>query len=545
MPDFNLIFRPFKRLGDVLKLIILAKIFPRDIPNRYKSIVKVMNEGLADSDGQEQRVTEESMLALSQKLETCLPEIGTELAIPTHINKELQEKGMTCKHLMPHIKFCCGTKCKVILNNKVVVYEKNNIWKGSAYKGVCKKCNAEYLLTTWKPQGGEWTYYEDCSKHDYFQSTRCSVFQKEFLESIDRNIFRKISSFEAMAYCYNDEVIGASWMVKDFDKNSVKPLDRRVLSEAWSKWHMVIWKEEMGLSRLYPSDHEKDMQTILPLLRKHFTKKWSGPNHKNNCANKDCSKSVTLDGHAKGSRLVCSVTNAVEHSSEELGVIETGCPLSPLKGSYYCIEHQNVQISDQKNEPLPKKPRTEKKDDECEEDLQCKTDKSQYAADKHRAAGTCYSIYNCGIIVGITELYGSESLTQVYMFLVWLYETMDSFPKLLAYDDACHLKRFMNKRMDTPIGKLLGSLTVVVDKFHFKNHVDKWCRANVNPYKVPDFQNLNTEVCEETFRHVARYRHITKHMSYGSFHLFHMTLADIYNNDKLVLSKKRNQKSVK
>ena len=184
----------------------------------------------------------------------------------------------------------------------------------------------------------------------------------------------------------------------------------------------------------------------------------------------------------------------------------------------------------------------DKKDEEYDEELQCKTHKSQYAADKHRAAGTCYSIYNCGIIVGITELYGSESLSQVYLYLKWLYQNMNDYPNLLAYDDACHLKRFVNRRSCTPIGNVIASLTIVVDKFHFKNHVDKWCRANVNPYKVPAFQNLNTEVCEEAFRHVARYRHITKHMSYGSFHLFHFTLADIYNSDKLVLSKKRTKK---
>lgn len=138
---------------------------------------------------------------------------------------------------------------------------------------------------------------------------------------------------------------------------------------------------------------------------------------------------------------------------------------------------------------------------------------------------------------------GSESLTQVYLFMVWLVKTMLAFPTLLAYDDACHLKRFINKRAFTKIGEFLSkSCTLVVDKLHFKNHTDRWCRANVNPHKVAAFDELNTEACEQTFRHVSRFRHITKHMTYAMFHFFHLTMADIYNADKLVLSKKKAMK---
>lgn len=66
------------------------------------------------------------------------------------------------------------------------------------------------------------------------------------------------------------------------------------------------------------------------------------------------------------------------------------------------------------------------------------------------------------------------------------------------YDDACHLKRFVNSRQKTAAGKFLASLTMVVDKMHFKNHVDKWCKQNVNQHKVPEFYNLNIEACEKT-----------------------------------------------
>ena len=105
-------------------------------------------------------------------------------------------------------------------------------------------------------------------------------------------------------------------------------------------------------------------------------------------------------------------------------------------------------------------------------DLECKTDKCKQAANKHRSAGICCAVYNCGIIVGITELFGCESLSQVYAFLTWLWYTILLFPKLLAYDDSCHLKRFVNRRQSTLDGKFLASLVIVVDKMHLKNHVD-------------------------------------------------------------------------
>lgn len=94
-----------------------------------------------------------------------------------------------------------------------------------------------------------------------------------------------------------------------------------------------------------------------------------------------------------------------------------------------------------------------------ENQLQCKTEKRKQAANKHRSAGICCAVSNRGIIVGITELFGCESLSQVYVFLTWLWYTIATFPKLFAYDDTCHLKRFVNSRQKTAAGKFLASLT--------------------------------------------------------------------------------------
>ena len=111
---------------------------------------------------------------------------------------------------------------------------------------------------------------------------------------------------------------------------------------------------------------------------------------------------------------------------------------------------------------------------------------------------------------------------------------------MLAYDDACHLKRFIDRRQTSKVGKFLASIKIAVDRMHFKNHVDKWCRKNLDPDKIVEFKKLNTEACEQTFIFVARYRYATKHMGQGMYHLFHYTIADMFNHDKLARSHKKN-----
>ena len=43
----------------------------------------------------------------------------------------------------------------------------------------------------------------------------------------------------------------------------------------------------------------------------------------------------------------------------------------------------------------------------------------------------------------------------------------------------------------TPIAARLSEVNIVIDKLHFKGHVDKWCHEHCNPYK---FEELN-QVC--------------------------------------------------
>ena len=42
-------------------------------------------------------------------------------------------------------------------------------------------------------------------------------------------------------------------------------------------------------------------------------------------------------------------------------------------------------------------------------------------------------------------------------------------------------------------------IEINIGRFHFKNHIDKWCKANMNPADSVYLKDVNTEIMEQTF----------------------------------------------
>ena len=118
----------------------------------------------------------------------------------------------------------------------------------------------------------------------------------------------------------------------------------------------------------------------------------------------------------------------------------------------------------------------------------------------------------------------------------------------LCYDDGCHLKKFANNpiRKDlTQIAKQLSKLSIVIDKMHFKGHIDPWCKENCNPYKYRECKDsecaqsgyftycitfqVDTEVCEQVFSWLSRYARITRHTNRETFLFYLLYLCDSHN----------------
>ena len=81
----------------------------------------------------------------------------------------------------------------------------------------------------------------------------------------------------------------------------------------------------------------------------------------------------------------------------------------------------------------------------------------------------------CGTVVLFEELYGAESLTQVYGILV---EYLSRLPNAardalenILYDDACHLKKISEDPKRAALNEFTQQLAKIqkhVDNFHFK-----------------------------------------------------------------------------
>ena len=155
---------------------------------------------------------------------------------------------------------------------------------------------------------------------------------------------------------------------------------------------------------------------------------------------------------------------------------------------------------------------------------------------KCKTRGLFVSAYNCGIINGYREIFGSESISQVLLFYLDIIENAHFAPDILIYDDGCHLKKFIEKNQISRKSEraiVLDKTKILIDKFHINNHTDKWCLKNCNPNNEVLLDKVNTVVCEEINFWLSGYKHMVKHMKQENFGFFIFIIMDFYNRMKL------------
>ena len=172
-----------------------------------------------------------------------------------------------------------------------------------------------------------------------------------------------------------------------------------------------------------------------------------------------------------------------------------------------------------------------------EDDNTCNTRKSRDKISRRHTVGILVGAFPCGTITLFEELYGSESLSQVYAIMI---EYLAGLPKLtreniieICYDDACHFKKYSENEKRSNLNettKFMAGLGKHVDKFHFPNHVDSWCHANCNPQDVRHLDGVNTPVCEQLFSAINKYTN-AKAMNEAHFFLFFLYIFDLHNLD--------------
>lgn len=163
----------------------------------------------------------------------------------------------------------------------------------------------------------------------------------------------------------------------------------------------------------------------------------------------------------------------------------------------------------------------------------CNTRKSRDKTCRRHTVGVFVGAYPCGTIVLFDELYGSESISQVYGILVEFLSRLQDLSSLeeLLYDDCCHLKAFSEKDVkanQNDVTKHFANLGKHVDRFHFRNHVDPWCQEHCNPEGVAAIHGVNTQVCEQLFKKVNSHKNC-KSFNEARFFLFFLYQFDIHN----------------
>ena len=138
-----------------------------------------------------------------------------------------------------------------------------------------------------------------------------------------------------------------------------------------------------------------------------------------------------LDGHQKATRRVCEIKSCYIPSVDgSIRDVKVGCSATPVYKSKKCQEHLLYNDTDNaepqrlniRHPGMHHHLRKQKKQRPARFHLRCKTLKSlQYKRILHRTSGIMVAAYNCGYICSLYELFGCESVTQVYNFLLYIY----------------------------------------------------------------------------------------------------------------------------
>ena len=167
---------------------------------------------------------------------------------------------------------------------------------------------------------------------------------------------------------------------------------------------------------------------------------------------------------------------------------------------------------------------------------------------KNRTVVVFLACYNCGVIISYKEIFGHETIAQAAVFTMEIIQNVFIWPKTLIYDDGCSLKKYVTNKSSllfkqtTERAKKLAETRIVVDRFHFKSHVDEWCRELCDPDLYDDLKDVNSSICEETNYWFSKYKYIFKHMNYERYHFLLYIVLDEFNEANLIRKIYENEK---
>ncbi len=68
-----------------------------------------------------------------------------------------------------------------------------------------------------------------------------------------------------------------------------------------------------------------------------------------------------------------------------------------------------------------------------------------------------------------------------------------------------------------------------IDRFHFDNHIDPWCRKHMDPATSKYLKNVNTEIMEQVFSWMKGFVPALRYMKSYNYNFFMLDMIDRHN----------------
>lgn len=304
------------------------------------------------------------------------------------------------------------------------------------------------------------------------------------------------------------------------------PIDRRSLGNVIQCFLVLQLELNFGAEQIFAPCHTKYFRRWawerFPKLLSCFIYLWTNHQSIVGSCGEHCSKCLIVDGHQKCRRRICAFKD-VKVDTAEIHDLKIGCCRTPVKSSRFCELHQPIQSQENSDTgaPTTSSKAVDKKEFKYYHNRSvtknhrlsatgCRTLKAKsddYVKGCARSFGIIAIVSNCRIITSFSELYRSETLREIInlfgttirgnFFLHLLFPTQNSYllvagrlAPTLVYDDGCHLLKYVKNHLgrdlnETSAMQLFSTTPISVDRSHFRNHVDPFCRSTMNPDKNP------------------------------------------------------------
>ncbi|CAF2105459.1 unnamed protein product [Rotaria magnacalcarata] len=428
--------------------------------------------------------------------------------------------------------------------SKTFIFYENMLEQCVTLYSYCKRC--------------KWSFYPNSYSHDV---TRKHCVQRQQVMNTNtfhfggecvysHRIFLSFSSaLLAMRASYHGFVKHYNSIVLNKTAFREKRLDEKNFQINWIVYTVLkllfLWSDKDIVVIPYSLYDKEEVNAFFDRhkdeLYRAFVKHWSDhAAHKSPNCTTGCTDIMIVDGHQKTARITCIFNNCYDNTIEELGPVLVGCPKSVSKHSKtdsngLCEKHIKV-VDSIGNSAMRFDPLYDVTDEDCN------VKRNELLDNKNRSAtyGFLISFYSCGIVAGFDESIRSESPRRVLRHFIRIGK-ISKHPSGIMYDNACSIKLYMMARYgtdyfkSTPISDhLYHNVHFVIECFHEQNQTRHMCKNEMrasHPSHMSMFDQINSQIAEQTFSIIAQYKMHWSNYSYPKSYINFILFFHLYNCD--------------